>query len=115
MKIAVTSNGETPDSSVDPRFGRADKFIIYDTDTEELSAVSSSADRDPNERSGVLAADMVCRVGADLVITGRCGPEAYEQLHAAGIRVIVGAQGSVADVLAGFSADDFCNARVPAR
>ncbi len=38
MKIAVTSQGDTLDSQLDPRFGRAAFFIVVDTETLEFEA-----------------------------------------------------------------------------
>jgi len=37
MKIAVTSEGATWDSPVDPRFERARGFVVYDSDTEQIT------------------------------------------------------------------------------
>jgi len=37
MKIAVTSSGEGMDSVVDARLGRAERFILVDTETGEFT------------------------------------------------------------------------------
>ena len=42
MKIAITSRGETLNSEVDPRFGRAACFIIIDTETMDFSVIENS-------------------------------------------------------------------------
>jgi len=33
MKIAISSSGTTLESDIDPRFGRAQNFIVIDTET----------------------------------------------------------------------------------
>ena len=38
MKLAVTSQGNNLQSSLDPRFGRARYFVIVDTETGAFSA-----------------------------------------------------------------------------
>ena len=41
MKICITSQGPDLSSQVDPRFGRAKYFIIYDDETETHEAVNN--------------------------------------------------------------------------
>jgi predicted Fe-Mo cluster-binding NifX family protein len=38
MKVAVTSQGQELSSEVDPRFGRAGKLIVVDTQTGQFQA-----------------------------------------------------------------------------
>jgi predicted Fe-Mo cluster-binding NifX family protein len=42
MKICITSQGNSLDSLVDPRFGRCQHFIIVETDTMEYEAIENS-------------------------------------------------------------------------
>ena len=41
MKICITSQGESLDSPVDPRFGRCQYFIVVDTETLGLEAIQN--------------------------------------------------------------------------
>ncbi len=41
MKVCVTSQGDSLDSQVDPRFGRAAWFVIVDSDSMEFEAVAN--------------------------------------------------------------------------
>jgi predicted Fe-Mo cluster-binding NifX family protein len=50
---------------------------------------------------------MVAEKGANCVITGNCGPNAYSILGAAGINVITGATGSVKEVIEKFKAGQY--------
>jgi len=42
MKIVITTQGDSSDSEVDPRFGRAQSFLVYDTETDTYSPVSNT-------------------------------------------------------------------------
>jgi len=42
MKIGIPATGETLEAVIDPRFGRCKFFVIVDTDTMEVRAVSNS-------------------------------------------------------------------------
>lgn len=106
MKIAVTAKGGTPESPVDPRFGRATKFVLFDTETSEISAVDNDHGVSASQGAGVQAADTVSRLGAELVITGHCGPKAFRALEAAGIKVVVGAAGTVTEAINRFTAGE---------
>ena len=36
MIVAITSTGNTIESSIDPRFGRCAFFVLYDTESKEI-------------------------------------------------------------------------------
>ena len=106
MKIAISSVGDTLDSAVDPRFGRAAKFILVDTDTGEHQAIDNAKNLNAAQGAGIQAAETVSRHGAEYLITGHCGPNAFRALEAAGIKVIVGAEGTVAEAVEKLKAGD---------
>jgi predicted Fe-Mo cluster-binding NifX family protein len=111
MKLVVTSTGKTMDSAVDPRFGRAGNFILFDTDTQAHQVLDNRAGVDAAHGAGIQAAEQVAKLGAQVVITGRCGPKAERSLRAAGIEIVVGAAGTVADVIARFRSGELATAR----
>jgi len=99
MKIAVSSTGSTLDSEVDPRFGRCAYFIIIvDPDTMEWEAISNEAAQ-MGGGAGIKAAQLVADKGAKAVISGNYGPNAFQSLMAANIKVFTGASGSVRDAI----------------
>jgi predicted Fe-Mo cluster-binding NifX family protein len=99
MKIAITSTGPDLDAEMDQRFGRAQLFLILDTETDEFTAVDNHQNLDAPQGAGIQAARTVIDAGAEILITGHCGPNAFRTLQAAGVRVIVDAQGQIGQVI----------------
>lgn len=87
MKIAVTSTGRTLDAPMDTRFGRAQGFVIYDTETKEEKAVDNTQNLNAPQGAGIQAAMHVIESGAETVISGHCGPKAFRVLNEAGIGI----------------------------
>jgi len=102
MKVAVTSSGKTLDSPTDPRFGRAAYFILADTETGTFEVHDNTQNLNAAQGAGIQSAEMVSRLNAEAVITGHCGPNAFRTLQASGIKVVIGAQGTVSEVLEAF-------------
>jgi predicted Fe-Mo cluster-binding NifX family protein len=98
MKIAISATGPSLDSPIDPRFGRCQYLLIVDSESLDFEAVENPAVMAPGG-AGIQAAELVASMGAGAVITGNCGPNAYQVLSAAGIDIFVGASGSVRQAL----------------
>jgi predicted Fe-Mo cluster-binding NifX family protein len=90
MKIAVSATGPQPTDEVDPRFGRAPWFLIYDTETRASQPVSNQENVSSTHGAGVQTAQSMARLGVAGVITGHVGPKAYQVLSAANVRVYRG-------------------------
>lgn len=73
--------------TVDPRFGRAAKFQICDTETGETSFVDNTQNLNAAQGAGIQAAQNVIDAGVEAVITGNCGPKAFRVLGSAGITI----------------------------
>ena len=99
MKIAVSATDPTLDAEVDPRFGRCRYFIIADPETLEFEAVDNASAMSSGG-AGISAAQAIAGKGVEAVLTGNCGPNAYQVLSPAGIKVITGVSGKVKDVIA---------------
>ncbi|MDA3788736.1 MAG: NifB/NifX family molybdenum-iron cluster-binding protein [Desulfobacula sp.] len=102
MKIAVTSQGKDLDSQLDPRFGRAAYIIIVDTETLEFEAFDNNENKNAFKGAGIQAAAMVSDKDADILLTGFCGPNAFNTLKAAGVKVVNDQAGRVIDVVQKF-------------
>lgn len=98
MKVAVTAQGKDLSSEVDPHFGRAPYFIVYDLETGAWEAVQNPAATEARG-AGIAAASFLAQKGVDLVITGHCGPKAFSVLKAAGIKVAEFRGGTVEEAI----------------
>jgi len=87
MKIAVTTSGENLAAPLDSRFGRAARFLVYDTDSKEFAIIDNTQNLNAAQGAGIQAAQNVAAAGANAVITGHCGPKAFRVLQAARIAV----------------------------
>lgn len=99
MKVAVSSQGTDMGSQVDPRFGRAKCFVVVDTETGELVAHDNTQNVNAVQGAGIQAAANVVKLGVGAVITGNVGPKAFAALQAGGVKVHIGAAGTVADAI----------------
>ena len=102
MKVAVSSSGTNLDSPLDPRFGRASYFLIVDTDTLGFEVKVNDQNMNLPQGAGIQAGKTVADCGVEALITGNCGPKAYNVLQAAGIKVVTGVNGSVKEVVEKF-------------
>ena len=104
MKIAISSKGPELTSEVDPRFGRASYILVIDTETSKFEALDNSANANAFKGAGIQAATMVSDKGAAVLMTGYCGPKAFQVLEAAGVKVVNDVSGTVSESVARFKA-----------
>ena len=102
MKIAVTALENTMESKIDLRFGRAAYILIVDTKTLEFEAFDNNENKNAFKGAGIQAAAMVSDKGADVLLTGFCGPNAFKTLETAGIKVVNDQAGRVIDAVQKF-------------
>lgn len=101
MKVVVTSNGGGLGASASPVFGRCRSYVFVDTDTMEAETVENPA-MNATGGAGIQAAQFVVEQGAEAVITGNVGPNAYSVLVAANVPVHLLDDGTVGDVVEAF-------------
>jgi predicted Fe-Mo cluster-binding NifX family protein len=108
MRIAISATGPTLDDEVDPRFGRCQHFIVADPETMEFEAIDNSSAMAAGG-AGIATAQMIAEKGAGAVLTGNCGPNAYQVLSSSGIQIITGVSGKIKDVI-----EDYRSGKFPA-
>jgi len=91
MRICVTSKGKSLDSVVDPSFGRCAYFVVVDSESGSVESLVNEG-VDAAGGAGIRAAEAIANLGAEVLLTGSVGPNAYSILSEVGI-------GTVADAL----------------
>ena len=107
MKICITSSGQSLDDAIDPRFGRCQYFLIVDTENMQCEAIQNPA-ISAGGGAGIQAAQLVANKGAEVILTGNVGPNAFNTLQAAGLKTIVGLSGiTVRQAVEGFKSGQY--------
>jgi predicted Fe-Mo cluster-binding NifX family protein len=114
MKLCITSDGKDLDSSVEETFGRSPYFVIIDTETTETKSVRNTAVHS-GHGAGIGAAQIISDEGAEALLTGIVGPNAFTALKAAHIKVFEGASefDSIKVALEKFKKGSYKEATVP--
>jgi len=106
MKICVSAMANSLDAQVDPRFGRCQYFIIVDSETMQFEAISNMAS-DAISGAGIQAAQNIVNRKVDVLITGNVGPNAFQVLSSAGIKVVPNVFGTVREVVEGYKRGEY--------
>ena len=106
MRIAISSQGKELNANLDPRFGRAAYFIIVDPETMAFEVVENSQNLNLPQGAGIQAGKTIADNNVDVLITGHCGPKAFKVLKGAGVKIVSGAGGTVADAIAQFNSGE---------
>jgi predicted Fe-Mo cluster-binding NifX family protein len=98
MKIGISATEPSLEANVEPRFGRCQYFVVVDPDTMQFETVENSSAMAPGG-AGISTAQMITGKEVKVVLTGNCGPNAYQVLSSAGIQVVTGVSGKVKDAI----------------
>ncbi len=99
MKIVITAEGPNMESRVDPRFGRAQYFLLVDSETGSFTAHDNAQNLNAAQGAGIQGAQTVVGLGAEAVLTGNVGPKAFATLQAGKVAIYPGAAGTVQEAL----------------
>jgi len=101
MKVCVPSHKGGLDDFVCEHFGRAETFTIYDTETGEVKVIKNTS-----EHFGGFGRppEIIMDLGVDVVICGGIGARAIALFKSFGVKIYMGATGTVKDAIDQFLA-----------
>jgi predicted Fe-Mo cluster-binding NifX family protein len=102
MIIAISASGQSPESGLDPRFGRASGFVLFNSETGQFSYKDNTQNLNAPQGAGIQAAMNVADAGASAVITGHVGPKAFQALQQGNVAVYLTDSPTVHDALEAF-------------
>jgi predicted Fe-Mo cluster-binding NifX family protein len=105
MKVVVTSNGTTLEAQAHPAFGRCPTYLFIDTETMQFEAVENPA-ANAAGGAGIQAAQFIIERGAQAVVTGNVGPNAFKVLQPADVPVYLFSDGTVRQAVEAYKAGE---------
>ncbi len=103
MRVAVTSDGSDLEASTSSVFGRCPEFVLVDSETMSFESIPNPA-VGVSGGAGIQAAQLIVDRGADAVITGSVGPNAFGVLQAAKVTVYSFGGGTVREAVEAYQA-----------
>ncbi|MBI9071194.1 MAG: NifB/NifX family molybdenum-iron cluster-binding protein [Melioribacteraceae bacterium] len=93
MKIIFTSKGKDWDSKIDPRFGRTEFILTYDTEKDLLENYDNSSVAEEAHGAGPRTAKIIYDLTPDVLITGNGpGNNAISVLNELKMEIYTGAE-----------------------
>lgn len=86
MKLAIPILGNNLDSDIDQRFGRCKGFIFINRDNKETTYHENPGFQQSGG-AGIATAQFLANENIDTVICGELGPNAFDALFAAEIKI----------------------------
>jgi predicted Fe-Mo cluster-binding NifX family protein len=105
MKIAISAVEPIINAPFDARFGRCAYFIFVDAETHAWKASPNPA-LTSGGGAGTQAAQFIAGQGAQAVVSSSFGPNAYEALVAAGIKMYSARAGLVENIFEDFASGE---------
>jgi len=99
MKIALPVISDKIEDQMNRTFGRAPRFMIYDTDTDIFEMIENTQNLNAGQGAGIQSAQNIARTGAKALICENCGPKAFRVLSVAGVEVYISGAGKVVDLI----------------
>jgi predicted Fe-Mo cluster-binding NifX family protein len=96
--VAIPTAGTDLMADVEQRFGRCPRFLIVNSETMEYRSVPNAASFQSGG-AGITAAQQVINEGAEFVIAGEVGPNAFEVLNKANVKVYARVSGTIRDAV----------------
>jgi predicted Fe-Mo cluster-binding NifX family protein len=110
MLIAVTTSGNDIAAPLESRFGRAPKFLVIDTDSDQITLIDNRQNMAAAQGAGIQAAQNVINANVEAIITGHTGPKAFNLLKLSGVKVYHSDAATVQEALDQFKKGELKNA-----
>ncbi|MFX0171763.1 MAG: NifB/NifX family molybdenum-iron cluster-binding protein [Candidatus Hodarchaeota archaeon] len=95
MKIGLPSNGTDFTNQFSSVFGRCLYFIIYNSNNHEVEKAYPNTAQNATGGAGIQAAQSMIDNYVEAVIAPQMGPNAWNVLHGAGIKIYTGINGTI--------------------
>ncbi len=99
MKVLVTAQGNELSSEIDLRFGRAKWLILIDTESDDFQAHDNVVNLNATQGAGIQTGQNIANLGAEAVITGNVGPNAFKTLSAADVKIFLAEKQTVREAI----------------
>jgi len=99
MKVAFTATGNDLDAPLDNRFGRAAKFLIVETENEEVTVLDNEMNLSAAQGAGIQAAQNVIKSGATCLVCDFVGPKAHRVLSEGRVKMYTSKAKTVREAL----------------
>ncbi len=106
MKIGLSSNGNSLSDPFASNFGRCSFFIVYDSSAKNIATAYSNTAQNAAGGAGIQAAQSMLDNGVEAVIAPQMGPNAWNVLQGANIKVFSGIMGSIQENIDAFLAGE---------
>ncbi len=94
MKILIGSDGVDLNSKIAKRFGHANYYLVYDTETETLNAYQNEEEEHDHK---IL--EKFLNEGVTVFIVGNIGPHAFERINGSSNKVYLARLMTVKDAI----------------
>ncbi len=103
------------DARLDPRFGRAQGYLLCDTATGAVRRLDAASNMSLAQGAGIQAAQAAADAGAEAVITGHVGPKAFSALRRGGIAIYLSTHATARQALRALADGNLAPAAEPDR
>ncbi len=88
MKIAITSTGNSPESTLDQRFGRCSYFVVYDTESGATEFIPNP-NKNAEDSAGSGSLQLLTSRKVSKIVSGEFGSKIKDTLDRMKIQLIV--------------------------
>jgi len=99
MKVAITATENSLEGQLDPRFGRARYFLVYDLENDRSEFIDNHQNLNAPQGAGVQSAQTVLDQQVGAVVSSNLGPRAHAILSQAGVKIFQSEERPLKDIV----------------